>query len=84
MKKVDGFTRAWWLIQAFTMSLVSVMSTPELNSLLNKEHRGFLDAVSIILIVFIMVLAGISVVMAGVLTAHNVIVSANEEEKKEV
>lgn len=82
MKKIDGFTQTWWLIQAFTGSYMSVLSIPELNSLLNKEHRVFLDGVGILVITMLIVLSGISIVIAGVLTAYNVIVSANEEEKK--
>lgn len=82
MKKIDSFTQTWWLIQAFTGSLMSVLSIPELNSLLNKEHRGFLDGIGIFVIVLLMVLSGISIVIAGVLAGYNGIVSANEEEKK--
>ena len=79
MKKVDGFTRTWWLIQAFTGSFMSVLSIPELGMLINKSHRSFLDGIYIITIVLIMVLTGISVVIAGALATYNTIVSANEE-----
>lgn len=82
MKKIDGFTSAWWLIQASTGSFMTVLSIPELNSLLNKEHRAFLDGVGIFVIILLIVLSGISIVIAGVLAGYNGIVSVNEEEKK--
>ena len=81
MKKVDGFTLAWDLIMAFTGGFMSIMSTPELVLLLNKTSRSTLDAICIVVIIALIVISVVGAVRAGVLSAYNVIVSANEEKK---
>ena len=50
--------------------------------LLVKEHRGFLDGVCIAVTVITIMMALISITTAGVLSAYNTIVDANEVEKK--
>ena len=82
MKKVDGFTLTWSLMVAFACSFVSVLSLPELSLLINTEHREFLDGVCIVVIVITIVMALISIATAGVLSAYNTIVYANEEKKE--
>ena len=83
MKKVDGFTLSWDLMMAFTGVLMSIMSAPELISLLNKTtKRGALDVICIVVIVALIVVSIVGAVQAGVLSAYNTIVCANEEEKK--
>ena len=81
MKKVDSVTLTWSLMIAFTCSLVSILSLPELSLLINTEHKGFLGGVCIVVIVITIVMALISIVTAGALSAYNTIVDANEEDK---
>jgi hypothetical protein len=82
MKKVDGFTLVWSLMMAFTCSLVAVLSLPELSLLINTEHKGFLGGVCVVVIVITIVMAPISIVTAGGLSAYNTIVDANEEKEE--
>lgn len=79
MKQIDGFTLAWWLLQALTGCVVSILSVPELRPLISKDNSGILDNLRLTVIAFVVVMTGVSIVLAGTLVAYNIIVLGNKE-----